>query len=265
MTFRVKEKLRAGQPVVGTMLTECLSPEVAPLLAAAGLDFFIIDTEHSPADLAQIEALARVARAAGVAPLVRITENESFLIARALDCGAAGVVAPRINSAADARQVVAAVKYAPEGRRGLGMRGILTDYRELPAAEAMARANQQTIVVVQVESAEAVDELSSTVAVPGIDATMVGPYDLSLSLGVPGELNHPKFNAALERIAGVCAASPVAAGIHLGDAARLAECLRMGYRFLIYSTDMALLLKALREALQHLRGEATTVSAPGMY
>lgn len=120
-------------------------------------------------------------------------------------------------------------------------------------------------VTMQVESAEAIDELPSTVAVPGIDAIMVGPYDLSVSLGIPGELNHPKFNAALERIAGACAASPAAAGIHLGDAARLAECLRMGHRFLIYSTDMALLLKSLREALQDLRGEATTVTAPGMY
>ncbi len=264
MAFRVKEKLRAGQAVFGTMLTECLSPEVAPLLAAAGLDFFIIDTEHSPADLAQIEALARVARAAGIAPLVRITENEYFLIARALDCGAAGVVAPRIHSAAAAGEVVAAVKYAPEGRRGFGMRGILTDYQGLPAAEAMARGNQETIVVVQVESAEAVDDLPNTVAVPGVDATMVGPYDLSISLGLPGEFRHPKFNAALERIAKVCGSSPVAAGVHLGDVARLAECRRMGFRFLIFSADMALLLKALREGLEQLRGEAAG-AAPGMY
>ena len=263
MPFRLKEKLRAGQPVFGTMLTECLSPEVAPLLAAAGLDFFIVDTEHSPGDLAQIEALARVAHASGVTPLVRITENEYFLIARALDCGAAGVVAPRIHSAAAARQVVEAVKYAPEGRRGFGMRGILTDYQALPAAEAMARANQETIVVVQVESAEAVDDLPNTVAVPGIDAIMIGPYDLSISLGIPGEFGHPKFTAALERIAMVCGPSPVAAGIHLGDAARLAECRRMGYRFLIFSADMALMLKSLREGLQQLRSEAA--GAPGMY
>ncbi len=264
MPFHVKEKLRAGQAVFGTMLTECLSPEMAPLLAAAGLDFFIIDTEHSPADLGQIEALARVARQAGVAPLVRVTENEYFLIARAMDCGAAGVVAPRINSAAAAREVVAAVKYAPEGRRGFGMRGILTDYQGLPPREAMARANQETIVVVQVESTEAVEDLPNTVTVPGIDATMVGPNDLSISLGIPGEFNHPKFRDAVERIAAACNASPVAAGMHMGDTGRLVECRRLGYRFLIFSTDMALLLKSLREGLRQLQGEAGG-TAPGMY
>ena len=264
MPFRVKEKLRAGEPVFGTMLTECLSPEVAPLLAAAGLDFFIIDTEHSPGDLAQIEALARVGRAVGVAPLVRVTENEYFLIARAMDCGAAGVVAPRINSAAAARQVVDAVKFAPQGHRGFGMRGILTDYRTMTPAEAMAGANQESIVVVQVESTEAVQDLPNTVKVPGIDATMVGPNDLSISLGVPGEFRHAKFNAALESIVKACAPSPVAAGIHLGDAGRLAECRNMGFRFLILSADMALMLRGLREGLKQLRGDAAA-AGPGMY
>lgn len=246
------------------MLTECLSPELPPLLAVAGLDFFIIDTEHSPGDLARIEALARVARAAGVAPLVRVTDNEYFLIARTLDCGAAGVVAPRIQSAAAAQEVVAAVKFAPAGRRGYGLRGIHTDYQGRPIAESMARSNEESIVVVQVESAEAIEDLVRTVEVPGIDAIMVGPNDLSISLGIAGQFDHPRFVAALERIAQVCGPSPVAAGIHLGDVARLNECRRLGYRFLIYSTDMALLLKSLREALKQLQGESAGATA-GMY
>ncbi len=263
MTFRLKEKLRAGQAVFGTMLTECVSPELAPLVAAAGFDFFIIDTEHSPAGLIEVEGLARAARAAGVAPLVRVTENEYFLIARALDCGAAGVVVPRIRSAADVRRVVESVKFAPQGRRGFGMRGILTDYQKLSVKEATARANEETIVVVQVENVEAVEDLPNIVAVPGVDATMIGPNDLSISLGIAGEFRHPKFNAALERVAAVCASSPVAAGIHLGELARLAECARIGYRFLIYSSDMALLLKILAEGLGQLRATAKGEAAAG--
>jgi 2-dehydro-3-deoxyglucarate aldolase/4-hydroxy-2-oxoheptanedioate aldolase len=261
VTFAFQQKLRAGEAVYGTMLTECLSPELPPLLAAAGLDFFVIDTEHSPGDLAHIEAQARVARAAGVAPLVRVTDNEYHLIARVLDCGAAGVVAPRINSAAEAREVVAAVKYAPLGRRGYGMRGILTNYQGASVAEAMARQNQETIVVVQVESAEAVDDLPNTVQVPGIDATMVGPNDLSISLGIPGEFQHPKFLAAIRRIAEACQGSPVAAGIHLGDEKRLAECRDLGYRFLNFSADMALMLRSLRAGLKQLKGEGSAAAS----
>jgi 2-keto-3-deoxy-L-rhamnonate aldolase RhmA len=262
--MNLKQKLQAGQPVLGTMLTECLSPELAPLLAAAGLDFFIIDTEHSPADLVQIEALARVARSAGVAPLVRITDNEYFLIARVLDCGAAGVVAPRIQSAAAAREVLAAVKYSPEGRRGFGMRGILTDYQKIPVPEAMARANQETVVVVQVESTEAVEDLHNTVLIPGVDATMVGPNDLSISMGIPGEFDNPKFLSTLQRIADSCQGSPVAAGIHFGDVSRLAKCREWGYRFIVYSTDMALMLNSLREGLARL-GEGASHPPQGPY
>lgn len=254
--MKLKDKLRAGEGVFGTMLTECLSPELPPLLAAAGLDFFIIDTEHSPAGYLEIEALARVGRDVGIAPLVRVTDNEYFLIARALDCGAAGIVAPRINSAAEARAVVDAVKFAPEGRRGYGQRGILNEYKKLSVAENMARQNAETVVVVQVESVEAIEELPTTVRIPGVDATMAGPNDLSISLGLAGQFDHPLFQESLQRIAAICGPSPVAAGVHFGDAKRLAHCREMGFRFLVFSTDMSLLLNGLREGVAGLRRTA---------
>jgi len=260
----LKDKLRAGEAVFGTMLTDCLSPELPPLMAAAGLDFFIIDTEHSPAGFERIEALARVGRAAGIAPLVRVTDNEYFLIARALDCGAAGIVAPRINSAAEARAVVDAVKFAPEGRRGYGQRGILNEYKKSTVAENMAKQNAETVVVVQVESVEAIEDLANTVRVPGIDATMVGPNDLSISLGLPGEFDHPMFLDALKRIAGICGPSPVTAGVHFGTANRLTASREMGFRFLVFSTDMSLILNGLRDGLGTLRKAAPTVK-DGVY
>ncbi len=262
--YRVKEKLRAGEPVFGTMLTECLSPEMPPMLAAAGLDFFIIDTEHSPASMAEIEAMSRVARSFNIPPPGPVPENQYFLIARVLDCGAAGVVAPRIQSAAEARKVVDAVKYTPRGSRGYGLRGILHDYNIRPAGEVMARANEESIVVVQVESGEAIDDLPNTVQVPGIDATMVGPFDLSISLGVPSDFNNPIFKKAIARVAQACQGSPVAAGVHMGDLKQLAECRQLGYRFLMYSADMALMLKALKDGLKDLRG-GTAGPAAGMY
>lgn len=261
--FRVKEKLRAGKPVFGTMLTECLTPELAPLMAAAGLDFFIIDTEHSPASYGEIEALSRTARSAGIAPLVRVTENEPYLITRALDCGAAGIVAPRINSAEEARRVVAAAKYPPAGKRGFGIRGILTDFQTMTPPQAMAKTDEETIVVVQVESGEAIDDLPNTVQVPGIDATMVGPNDLSISLGLAGEFSNPKFREALEKIAQACKGSPVAAGIHFGDEKRNQDCLTMGYTFINFSSDMGMLARSLKEYLKFIAPAAVPFGTDG--
>lgn len=219
--YPAKQKLQAGQPVFGTMITECLSPEVVPALAACGVDFFIMDTEHSPGDLHELQALARACRQFNIAPLVRISDNEYFLIARALDCGAAGVVIPRIQSAAEAKRVVDAVKYPPLGQRGFGRRSIHTDFAGATTAEGIERGNAETIVVVQVENTQALADLENIVRVPGIDATMIGPHDLSISFGIPGQFTHDLMKNAFRRVSEVCAASPVAAGIHMGDTTRL--------------------------------------------
>ena len=264
--YPAKQKLSAGKIVCGTMLTECLRPEMVTALAASGVDFFIIDTEHSPGDLHEIEALVRASRQFGIAPLVRITDNVSYLITRVLDCGAAGVVAPRVDSAEEARRIVDAVKYPPQGRRGFGMRGIITDFRGASTAESVEASNRETIVVIQVESGEALENLDKIVAVPGIDATMIGPQDLSISLGVPGQLAHAKLKAAYQRVVEVCQRSPVAAGIHMGDAARLNELRGDGYRLLAYSTDLALMMKSLKEGIEAVRGAgAAAPTSAGMY
>ena len=264
--YPLKQKLAAGEPAYGTMITECLRPEMAPALAVSGVDFFIVDTEHSPGDLHEVEALARASRQFDIAPLVRITDNEYFLIARVLDCGAAGVVAPRIHSAEAAKRVVEAVKYPPQGQRGYGMRGILTDFAGGTTGEHIERGNRETIVVVQVESQEALDDLENIVAVPGIDATMVGPQDLSISLGVPGQFGHPKMRDAFQRVADVCGASPVAPGVHLGAVGILEELRAIGFRFLIYSADLVLMMKALKEGMETLNGAAAAAPAKaGIY
>jgi 2-keto-3-deoxy-L-rhamnonate aldolase RhmA len=257
-SYTLRQKLAAGQAVFGTMLTECLAPEVAVALAASGVDFFIIDTEHSPGDFHEIQALARAARQFGIAPLVRITDNEYFLVARALDCGAAGVVMPRIHTAADARRVVEAVKYPPLGRRGFSQKSHFSDFLPCGMPEYIERTNQETVVVVQVEYEDTLADLDNIVAVPGVDATMIGPQDLSVSLGVPGQMGHEKMKAAFRRVAESCARSPVAAGIHMRDLAPLLERKAQGYRFLVYSIDMALMMQALKQGLETLRA-ATAV------
>ena len=180
----LKEKLKRGLPVFGTSLTDCLDPEFAVLLEAAGVEFFFVDTEHSPASYSQIQALCRAARGVGIVPMVRVPQNESFLITRALDVGAMGLVVPRVHSPAEARSAVDFMKYIPIGRRGFGMRSIITDYRWTNAAAEMASANQETLVVLQIESKEGLETVEEIAAVPEVDALMIGPYDLSISMGI---------------------------------------------------------------------------------
>jgi len=163
-----------------------------------------------------------------------------------------------LDAAAEAQRVVDAVKYPPAGKRGFGIRGILTDFQAMTPPQAMAKIDAESIVIVQVESGAAIDELPYTVRIPGIDAIMVGPNDLSISLGLAGEFGNPKFQDALERIAKACAGSPVAAGIHLGDEKRLLECKAMGYRLLNFSSDMAMLTRQLKDSLKTLRGAPST-------
>jgi 4-hydroxy-2-oxoheptanedioate aldolase len=150
--------------------------------------------------------------------------------------------------------VVEAVKYPPLGRRGFFMRGILTDCGEVSTADGIVRENQETMVVVQVETAEALADVENIVQVAGIDAIMIGPQDLSIALGVPGQVMHERMKDAFRRVAEACRPSPVALGIHLDDPALLAQFRTDGFLFLDYSTDLGLLMKALRQGLGVAKG-----------
>ena len=168
---RVKQALKAGDSVLGTMIHEVRNPELAYLLAAAGMDFLLVDTEHASPDTETIQNLTRAAKSAGMVPLARVTDNEYFLIARTLDMGVMGVMVPRVDTRQEAERAVAAVKYPPEGRRGFGMRPVITDYESTSVPEAMAWSNENTLVILQVESEAAVANLEQITRVPGVDVS----------------------------------------------------------------------------------------------
>ncbi len=252
----IKATLREGGTVVGTCLTDYVEPEVVPIVKAAGLDFFFIDTEHSPTGYREIQTLVRVAKAAEVTPLVRVTQAEYFLIARALDVGAMGIVAPRIHSVEQARSVVSAMKFPPAGGRGYGLRGIITDYEFQGARAEMESADSETMVILQMESRECVEAIYDITAVEGVDAIMVGPFDLSVSLGIPGEFDNPVFWEAFDRMVDACRKNGVAPGVHMGNAKLLKRAQEHGARFLVFSTDVAVLLAGWKAARQEfLAGE----------
>jgi 2-keto-3-deoxy-L-rhamnonate aldolase RhmA len=250
----VKEKLKKGLPVFGTSLTDCLDPEFAVLLEAAGVEFFFVDTEHSPASYSQIQGLCRAARAVGIIPLVRVPQNESHLITRALDVGAMGLVIPRVHSPAEAQSAARFMKYLPAGRRGFGMRSIVTDYRWTNAVEEMASANHETMVVLQIESKEGLESVEEIAFIEEVDVLMIGPYDLSISMGIAEDFQNPLFWNAVDRIVRACERAGIAAGVQFGNIELLRETQRRGTRFLLYSNDVSVLFAGYKQAMDSLKG-----------
>jgi 2-keto-3-deoxy-L-rhamnonate aldolase RhmA len=216
-TNGAKARLREGGTVVGTMVSEMLTEEVAYILAAAGFDFFVVDTEHGSANTESLQRISRGARSAGIVPLVRVTEITYALIARTLDTGALGLMVPHVETADDARQIVRCAKYPPVGERGFGLRAAVTDYSGASVPDAIAWSNAETMIMAQVESRRTLDQLDEIAAVPGIDVLLIGPTDLSISLGVPGQMLHPTMQEAYRHVVEVAKRRGVAAGIHPSD------------------------------------------------
>jgi 2-keto-3-deoxy-L-rhamnonate aldolase RhmA len=249
----IKERLKSGGVVYGTSLGGCLEPEISIVLAAAGVDFFFIDTEHSTTTYAQVQGLCRTARGAGVIPLVRVTQNESSLISRALDVGAMGIIVPRVHSAAEARAAMDALKFPPLGHRGYGLGTIVTDLKGNSAQEEVISANRETMAIMMIESQEGLRGVEEIAAVPEVDALFVGPYDLSLSLGILGQFDNPVFWKALEKVINAGTKTGVAVGLQSNDMALLARTREMGARFIIYSSDYSVLLSGYKEGISQLK------------
>jgi 2-dehydro-3-deoxyglucarate aldolase/4-hydroxy-2-oxoheptanedioate aldolase len=249
----VKERLKTGGVVYGTSLGGCLEPEISIVLAAAGVEFFFIDTEHSTTTYAQIQGLCRTARGAGLIPLVRVTQNESSLISRALDVGAMGIIVPRVHSAAEARSAMDAMKFPPLGHRGYGLGTIVTDLKGNSAQEEVNSANRETLAVMMIESQEGVRAVEEIAAVSEVDALFVGPYDLSLALGILEQFESPLFLTALKKVIKAGCNAGIAVGLQSKDMALLTRARDMGARFIIYSSDYSVLLSGYKEGISRLK------------
>jgi 2-keto-3-deoxy-L-rhamnonate aldolase RhmA len=251
----VRQAIKAGQCVTGTMISEMRNLEVAYILAAAGMDFLMVDTEHSSIGVESIQNLMRSARAAGLVPLARVTQNQYPFIARILDMGAMGIMVPRVDTAEEARHVVRCAKYRPQGERGFGARGVITDYEAVSVREVVEWVNEHTLVIVQVESGQSVDNIEEITRVKGVDVALIGPNDLSVALGVPGEFTHPRFVEAVDRTFEVCLRNGVSPALHTSDLEAVKRYRDKGMRFLMYGSESSILLKAATDAVHQLVGE----------
>ncbi len=249
----LKDALREGRTVVGTMISEVWSPTIAQMLATAGFDFFVIDMEHGSLNMESVAGIILGSHAAGIAAIVRVSWHDRPSILRPLEAGAAGVLAPQIERRDQAEQVVRFAKYRPMGERGVAIRRAHSRYQLRQPDEYTHEANESTAVVVQIETAAALDRLQEIVSVPGIDAIFVGPSDLSHSLGHPGRFEHPTVVDAVERIVTACQRAGVAPGIHLSEPELLQRWIRRGMRFVTYSSDVGFLVDGAAAGLARVR------------
>jgi 2-dehydro-3-deoxyglucarate aldolase/4-hydroxy-2-oxoheptanedioate aldolase len=236
-------RLRAGETLLGSIIAlPC--PEVAELFSRAGFDWLFIDTEHAPLDALAAQRLLQAARCPC---LVRVHAGEEAVIKKALDIGAAGVVVPQVNTAADAERIVRYCKYPPRGSRGVGIvraQGYGLDFQEYAAS-----ANDNVIVMLQIEHVDAVNQIESIVRVPGVDALMIGPYDLSGTMGKLGQVNDPEVETGREP----CVAAGMKLGIFAATAEGMTPYMRKGYTLPIAGMDLMLLAAAARRMVQALK------------
>jgi 2-dehydro-3-deoxyglucarate aldolase len=250
MNTGFRKRLLAGDRLIGTMVTLGY-PEMGEILAGAGFDWLFLDAEHSPMTAA---ALQHVMQGAGAEMpcLVRLAAGDQVSIKKALDIGAAGIISPMVNTAEQAAEVVRWAKYWPQGSRGVGL-GRASGYGRL-FQEYLESANEETVVVVQAEHIEAVENIAEIIQVPGVDAVFVGPYDLSASLGLMGQVTHPDVQAAIGRVTQVCREAGVPLGIFGVTAKAVQPFIEQGYTLIVAGTDALLLGAAAAEIFNQLSG-----------
>jgi 2-keto-3-deoxy-L-rhamnonate aldolase RhmA len=250
---RVKKALREGRLQLGCSFAQLRSPAVATILGKAGLDWCYLDAEHGPFDFGMLQDLCRASIAAGMAPIARVADVQYHLIARSLDCGAMGILLPRVESPEILTRAASWTFFPPVGVRGYGFTQHNVDYEPVTIPQIIQHSNDNTMLVFQIETQAALDRRDELISVPGVDAVMVGPADLSISLGIPGQFEHPKLIDAIDKIIETCQRRHVAPGIHIRSL-HLAKFWRdRGMRLLSTGGDALFLFDKASETVRALR------------
>ncbi len=245
-------------PVIGTWLNTN-SSVVAELLASLGFDFLTVDAEHAAIGITEAQTLYQAIAAGNsdCTPLVRLPETNYETVKRHLDAGAKGVIAPLINTPEQAREVVEAAKYPPEGERGVGFARSNTYGADFDTS--VPYDNNEIVVCVQIEHRRAIKNIDEILTVDGIDAVLFGPYDLSASLDITGQFDHPKFREAIETAETACREHNVILGTHVvqPDVDEATQRIKEGYRLLAYSLDITVLSEVFGNDLDEIRSITT--------
>jgi len=255
--YTIKQRLQNGELVLGIMLSQVRNPNIAYMLAQCGFEFFIIDNEHGTYSVETISDMIAAARGAGISVIVRIPEITRENILKPLDSGAAGLLIPMVNTADQAKEIIRHAKYPPIGNRGAALRRAHNLYARVNASEYLEQANKNTFIAVQAETPMAIENRNEIASVEGIDCIFVGPFDLSVNLGIPGQTNHPLEVEAIEKIAATCREHKKIAGILMFDQELLSYWINKNFRFAVYGSDVSLLTDAASNAVKKLKSITT--------
>jgi len=248
MSKSLKERLKNRELTIGSWL-QIDSPIVAEIMSKAGFDWLVVDMEHSAIGISEAQSLIQIIDLAGCVPFVRLSNNDPILIKRVMDAGAHGIIVPNVNSANEAVAAVKATQYPPNGTRGVGLwraQGYGFNFDEYKKWQA-----SESIVIVQIEHIDGVNSLGAILGTDGVDGFIIGPYDLSASLGIPGEFENPDFKKALKTVLEVSKKMGALMGTHVvkPDTNAVKEKIKEGYGFIAYSIDTLFLGQSCRDGL----------------
>jgi 2-dehydro-3-deoxyglucarate aldolase/4-hydroxy-2-oxoheptanedioate aldolase len=250
---RVKQLLQEGKTAWGSGLGQFRSAEVPRLYAAAGLDWTFIDTEHGNYDLETVTDIIRTSLLTTLTPIVRVGDLQYSLVARSLDVGAEGIIFPRVESPELLEKAISWTKFPPRGVRGYGLTIPQIGYQQAGFDEIIQHMNDNVLVVLQIETQTALQRCDDLLSVPGVDIVMVGPADLSISLGVPGQFDHPKMIEAITGVIESCRRHKVFPGIQTRALPMARFWAQQGMRFVGCGNDWAFLWEKVRDTVKELR------------
>lgn len=250
MVHRLLDKVSQNKLTYGTWITMAY-PEVVEALSYLPFDWFVFDMEHAPLTIRDVEFLMMAIKSNTITPIVRVPWNDFVVIKQALDIGAQGILVPYVNNREEAIKVVKATRYPPEGIRGVGPRRCV-NYGFVNMKEYFKRANKEIVVIVQIETAEAVNNVNEILSVDGIDGIFIGPNDLSASLGVFREFNNPTYVNAIDKVLVAAKSMNKIAGIMTQNPEDALDKVKKGFNFIALSSDIVYLIKGFTDAFKTL-------------
>jgi 2-keto-3-deoxy-L-rhamnonate aldolase RhmA len=247
-TFR--QRLKSGDVLLGQMVLELFTPGIGAMLAACGLDFVIFDMEHGRCDISLLAEMVAACRGSDIFPIARVPDAAYAPLSRALDIGARGIMVPRVESREQAEYIVSQLKYAPQGKRGVAL-GLAHDLYRAGTPDFFAKTNEEIAVILLLETEKAYEDLDEIVSVPGIDVAWLGHYDLTVSMGIPAQFDHPRFLKAMDALVSACRRHGVAAGFLPPSPEAAVHSIQQGFRAVSLGSDISVFLDGVRKFRAH--------------
>jgi len=252
----LRKLLAEGKPTYGTMIQDVRSSSIGQIMALAGCDFLFFDMEHGPFSLETVADMVRVTRLTGVTPLVRVPDAIYHLMSRVLDLGAQGLMIPRVESKAQVEYILDCTMFPPRGQRGCSVNKGQNDFQSQDPADFAEQANQENLIILQIELQKAVEQIDELLSVPGVGAALIGPNDLAMSIGLRGPKQLDLLEETIQHVLDACLARRIPCGIHIAELEWLAEWQRRGMQLLCYSTDINFLRSGAAGGIRYLKEHA---------